>query len=85
MLAAAMNPAGKLYIKTLFDRFKKVHHQMMGDVESSKSEHVLVVDAGVAGPDQQLSATELLDRHFGEGPADSAGGLPQDVGTAPHR
>ena len=38
-----MNPAGKLHVQALLNRFEKVHHQVMGNVEPTEREDVLVV------------------------------------------
>src|SRR5947209_1412512 len=39
----AMNSAGEFYIESLFDRLQKVHHEVMGDVESAQRQDVFVI------------------------------------------
>src|SRR6266498_856359 len=38
-----MDAAGEFDVQALFDRLEKIHHQMMGHVESAQRQHVLVV------------------------------------------
>src|ERR1043166_9267323 len=40
---ASVNSAGEFYIETLLDRFEKIHHEMVGDVEAAEGEHVFVI------------------------------------------
>ena len=41
--ASAMDSAGELYVQSLFDRFKEIHDEVMSDIETAESEHILVV------------------------------------------
>ena len=41
--AAAVNAAGELHIQPLFDGLEEIHDQMMRDVKSAQSQHVLVI------------------------------------------
>src|ERR1041385_3789186 len=41
--AAPMNPAREFYIHALFERFQKIHHQMVRDIIPSKRQHILVI------------------------------------------
>src|SRR6185295_18805385 len=38
-----MDAAGELHVKSLFDGFEKVHHEMMGDIKAAESQDVLVI------------------------------------------
>src|SRR6476469_8305419 len=61
-----MNSAGKFHIKALFDRFQKIHHQVMGNVETAESEDVFVIRPFTlhqAGIESFLSEKAFLDRH----------------------
>src|SRR5579864_3929838 len=39
----AMNSSGEFYIEALFDRFKKIHHQVMRDIESPEREDIFII------------------------------------------
>src|ERR1043166_1043909 len=40
---ASVNSAGEFYIEALLDRFEKIHHEMVRDVEAAEGEHVFVI------------------------------------------
>src|SRR5215469_6178630 len=43
---SAMNPAGKLHVKSLLDWLQEIHHQVLGNVVAAECEGILVVLPG---------------------------------------
>ena len=41
--ATPVDPAGELHVEPLLDRLEEIHHEVMRDVVTAQSEHVLVV------------------------------------------